>query len=118
VRIAGVRLAGGEVVWVEAGDVDVQPLDDAVVSVAGGEFSGTVIVTPEALLRPVTATGGIVGVSSRTAQERDCTDLPGADMPPLGSGVDEGVVVAVDAVNRTATIEMPDGTRTVTTLPA
>lgn len=111
--VAGVRLAGGRLVWVEAGDWNPQPLDAVTVDADDREYQGQVIVAPQALLRPVTASGKIVQVTPRPTEETDCSNLPGADMPPLGSKQPDGVVVAVDAISRTFTVEAPDGARSV-----
>lgn len=110
-RIAGVRLENSRVVWVDAGDLDIDPLDDVVVAVDGGESRGMVIVAPDALLRPTEAEGWVVHVAPGRPDEDDCGDLPGADMPPLGSQRDGGMVVSIDAVKRQVMVEMPDGER-------
>ncbi len=108
---AGVRLTSGQVVWVEAGGVSVQPLDNVVVDLGGKELQGQVIVAPEALLRPVQASGRVRRVMEKNRIDGRCAELGGADVPPLGTTEQDGIVIAVDAVNRTVTVEGSDGTR-------
>jgi hypothetical protein len=117
-RIAGVRMADGRLVWVDAGDLDIEPLDDVDMVVDRDALSGTVTVAPQSLLRPVETVGQIVHTSSPGRGQSECSELPGADMPALGSGWGDGTVVAVDAVNRTATVEMADGSRADIDVPA
>jgi hypothetical protein len=113
--VAGVRLAGGRIAWVEAGVIDLRPLDTVMVNLEGRKQQATIIVTPNQLLRPVAASGQVVRVETGSSSE-ECGILPGADMPPLGSEMAGGVVVSVDAVKRTVTVEMPAGNRRTTGL--
>jgi hypothetical protein len=104
-------------VWVDAGDRDMRPLDGVTVDIGREQMRGEVAVAPDQLLRPVEVQGRIIAVRQRSESERACADLPGAEMPPLGTALDGGVVVAVDAVNRTVTVEAPDGTRVTRPTP-
>lgn len=115
--IAGVRLDDGRLVWVDAGELELQPLDQVVVEFDGREYQGQVMIAPEALIRPVQPTGRIAGISPRDSADTDCSDLPGADMPPLGTRVAGEIVMAVDAVKRTITVEGTDGTRSTRNQP-
>jgi hypothetical protein len=116
VSITGVRLTDGRLVWVEAGVTELQPLDRVVVDVDGQERPGRVAIAPEALIRPVETVGRIVRVNAHNHDD-SCPALPGADMPPLGGEVDGETVIAVDAVNRTFTLETVDGSRTTRSVP-
>lgn len=100
-------------VWVEAGRVDLQPLDRVEVHIDGRESQGQVMVVPEALLRPVPVSGRIVRLVEGENRDEESSNLPGADMPPLGRQMEGGTVLAVDAENRTFTLEMSDGSRLI-----
>jgi hypothetical protein len=108
VRIAGVRLQDGSVVWLDAGSHGIRQLDRAIVRLAAGEVEGAVFVTPEAMLSPPPRVDGLV-VKSWTSSppDRDCNFLPGSEFPVLGervrSGDLEGTVVALDPVERRVT---------------
>lgn len=117
-RVAGVRCDDGYVVWADARDLHIQSLDCAVVSVAGAEQHGHVFVTPELLVQPPAEVEGmIVHVEPSPDPDLACADLPGSEMPPLGSLVTiEGVYGAVtqlDPVQRTVTVTTDDGVQIV-----
>lgn len=114
--IAGVRLTGGRMVWVEAGEFVLEPLDEVTVEIDGNEYQGRVLVAPEALIRPTETEGRIVAAVAHEIGDVGCSELPGADMPPLGTQIEGGSVIAVDAVTRTVTVKAPDGTRNIKTL--
>jgi hypothetical protein len=109
--VAGVRLTDGRLVWVEAGEEVLSPLDRVVVDLDGAEERGRVMVTLGQLLRPVLPSGRLLRMELDGVPDSDCEDLPGADMPPLGGPLENGVVIAIDAVNHTVTIETADGER-------
>jgi hypothetical protein len=88
---------------------------DRVRALCDGEtLDGTVYVAPEQLLRPPeTVIGSVLGVLPQRASDVGCHDLPGADMPPLGSRVRfdtlEGVVTGLDPLNRRMTVRTDQG---------
>jgi hypothetical protein len=105
VRIAGVRTAEGRAYWVDSGEIRVEPLDAVVVCTPDGEVEGEVFVAPEALVgTSPECEGTVVQVRARRYSEGECGNLPGADMPPLGSTMNGGTVIGVDSVNRTVII--------------
>jgi hypothetical protein len=108
-RIAGVRLDSGRLVWVDAGDLEVQPLDEAAVDLAGVSVDGHIAVVPEALVRPVPPEGRLVESHTSHITTDTCAELPGAAMPPLGTNYAGGTVVSVDSLNGTATVRLSDG---------
>lgn len=111
--IAGVRLTDGRFVWADAGEFMLHALDGVAVKLDGEEFPGLVSVAPDALLRAIETSGEIVDLIEHELQAADCGAIPGACMPPLGASFGGGTVMAVDAVNRTVTVALPDGTRVV-----
>jgi hypothetical protein len=125
-RVAGVRCDDGRVVWADVGDRQIQPLDRVVVAVDGAEWHGHVFVSPERLLQPPEDIAGIiVRVESPSDQDLSCADLPGSEMPPLGSTITidgrSGAVTQIDPVRRTVTVTTDDGAhieREVTALPS
>jgi hypothetical protein len=113
-RIAGVRLPDGRAVWVDAGKVEVSVRDTALVRLADGDARGFVFVSPEQLAQPPEHVAGyLVEAACPASSETSCADLPGADMPALGSIVEIegeiGTVTGIDAVKREATITREDG---------
>lgn len=111
-RTAGVRLRDGRALWVDAADRAMSPLDEAIVRLHDGDCTGYVFVTPEQLLRaPEPIEGLIVAVWRRGEDPQECLDLPGSDMPPLGSQVEiggaRGTVNALDPVGRTVRVTRP-----------
>lgn len=120
-RIAGVRLDDGASLWTDAGDRVLQVMDRVDIRVDGNVLSGTVFVTPEQIMvGGADAAAEILSVGSPASSEPD-DELPGADMPPLGSllTVDavSGTVLQIDAVNRTVRIRTEDGTEPVVAWP-
>ncbi len=117
-RVAGVRLGDGRAVWVDAGAWELAPLDAVIVRLEAGDFTGSVFVTPEQLVRGVERIDGtVVEVSPASTDEEKCADLPGADLPPLGSVVRtdrvKGRVTALDPTRRLATLTRDDGSQVV-----
>lgn len=113
-RVAGVRLPNGGAVWVDAGSLEAAPLDVAVVQIGGTQAEGEVFVAPGQLLAGAQAVDGVLLSAHRPmVPDAGCQELPGADLPALGTemsrGDTSGVVTAVDAVNRTVTITSADG---------
>lgn len=115
-RIAGVRLADGSAVWVDAGTLQLATLDAVLVRTSAGTLRGSVFVLPEHLLRPVERVDGtVLEVFPRTSAEERCADVPGGDLPYLGSIVRtadlRGRVAALDPIRRLATLTLEDGSR-------
>jgi len=113
-KIAGIRLPDGSALWVEAGEMLVAPLDEARVRLTDAEATGTVFVAPEQMISPPQRTDGMmVEVRQREAPEEECGNLPGSDMPYLGSrirvGALTGTVTAIDAMRRLATVTSLNG---------
>lgn len=113
-RIAGVRLCGRRLAWIDAGDVVIAPVDRVEVRVAEGDVQAVVYVTPEQLGgEPPEVEGLLLRVLPAARSGTGCDELPGADLPPLGSTVathtGPGTVTGVDAVNRTVTVALIDG---------
>ena len=112
--MAGIRLQSGRTVWADAGEVKLAPLDTAVVRLAEGDASGTVFATPEQIIRPPEQVDGkVVEVRPHRVEEVSCGDLPGADLPYLGTTIRtetvSGRVTALDAVHRLVTLTREDG---------
>ena len=117
-RIAGVRLKGGRVVWLDAGTISVAPLDCATADVDGNACQGEVFVAPEQLLSPPNRIDGRLLESHPPAPaKQDCDHLPGAQLPVLGQamrwGAVRGAVMALDPANDRVTIAHGDGSQTV-----
>jgi hypothetical protein len=113
-RIAGIRLDPERTVWVDAGSHTVSLLDEALVVLSDGKALGSVIVTPEQLLiAPEQIDGAIKELRPVSAREEPCSNLPGSDVPYLGSQIglpaSAGIVVRVNAVARTATVRQQNG---------
>jgi hypothetical protein len=77
---------------------------------------GSVFLLPEHLLRTVERVDGTVSeVISAPSPEGRCVDMPGSDLPYLGSIVRtadvEGRVAALDPIRRLATLTLQDGSR-------
>ena len=115
-RVAGVRLADGSALWVDAGTWQLAPLDSVLVRTSAGTLTGSVFVLPEHLLRPVERVDGtVLEVLRATTAEERCGDLPGSDLPYLGSIVRaadvKGRVAGLDPIRRLATLTLEDGSR-------
>ncbi len=117
-RIAGVRLKDGRTVWADAGTWPLTPLDEVSVRLSHADLLGTVFVTPEQLLQlPQRPDGVVIEIYQSEVDEIDCLDLPGGEMPPLGSTVPVqgaiATIVRVDAVHRRVSLRQEDGTEVV-----
>lgn len=120
-RIAGGQLSDGGIVWLDAGDYNLAPLDGVHFRANGTLMHADIIVTPNQLLRPPTRVDGtIADLLPREQPDVDCDDLPGADLPPLGTEWAEngvtGLIVGLDPVGGTVTVRQDDGA-TVITVP-
>lgn len=120
-RVAGVRLPDGRAVWADARTHQISALDEAVVRLPEGELVGSVFVTPEQFIEPPQRVdAAVVEVRARALPAETCGDLPGSDLPYLGSTVRlngiQARVMAVDPVKRTVTVTGEDGTEV--TMPA
>ena len=99
-------------IWVECGE-DVKPSDRVLAEVQGTTVSGTVYVAPDQLLAGDVHVGGrVVSIQSEPALGAQRLNLPGSDMPTLGSLVKasgiEGRVIQIDPVKRTVRLALPD----------
>jgi hypothetical protein len=106
VRIAGVRLNDGRMIWVDALSSEMHPLDRVEVRLSEGDVEGRVFVTPEQIVRMPERIHGAVLARKRQSVGGETSDaLPGSEMPPLGSRISsamiEGMVVRLDPVART-----------------
>lgn len=116
------RLPDGSARWLDAGEHTVEPLDRVTGLIDGVQIEGTVFVAPEQLLQPPAALDGIVLSATPPAfPDPDCTALPGADLPPLGTvwskdGV-TGLVIQIDPVCRTVTVQDTNGKQAEVSLP-
>ena len=113
-RVAGVRLDGGRAVWADARTNELSPLDRVTVHLEAEELSGWVFVAPAQLLQPPASIEGvIVEVLPRPEDDLECRELPGWEMPPLGTRVRtasaEGLVIAIDAAQSRVTLRLDDG---------
>ena len=113
-RVAGVRLEGGRAIWADAGQIQLATLDRVMVRSSNEEASGWVFVASEQLLHaPASIDGVIVEVLPPSEDGVECRELPGSEMPPLGSRVRtesvEGLVTAIDAVQSRVTLRLDDG---------
>lgn len=111
-NIAGVALPDGRLLWARTG-ITVSVLDDVILRVDEEEIEGTVVVAPDQLLRPPgMAPAEVVQIVEREMRQASCDDLPGADLPPLGSRISVGEVVGritgLDPVGRTVTVTSAD----------
>jgi hypothetical protein len=109
VRVAGVRLADGRMVWLDAGDLALVPLSQVKVRLPGGDEPGEVFVSPAELLSPPSHIDGLlIEAHDPRRPEGDCSELPGSEFPALGETVrragGEGTVVALDPAERRITI--------------
>ena len=117
-RIAAVRLKDGRTVWADAGTWLLTPLDEVTVRLSHADALGTVFVTPEQLLQlPQRPDGVVIEIYQCEVDEINCLELPGAEMPPLGSTVPvqgtAGTIVRVDAVHRRVRLRQADGSEVV-----
>jgi hypothetical protein len=115
-RVAGVRLANGSALWADAGTWQLAPLDSVLVRTSAGTLTGSVFALPEHLLRPVERVDGtVLEILPATSAEERCGDLPGSDLPYLGSIVRtaevKGRVAGLDPIRRLATLTLADGSR-------
>lgn len=108
-RVAGVRLIAGDMVWLDAGSLALRSLDRVVAHLPDGDVPGEVFVTPEDLISFSAESQGCVLESHAPSQPvDDCSTLPGSEFPVLGrrvrSGAVSGTVVALEVVARRVTI--------------
>lgn len=116
-RVAGVRLADGDAVWAEAGTWALMPLDRVTVRRGNGLLEGEVFVAPEQLIRsPASVEVRIVALHRREPPGDECNDLPGVELPPLGTEVTTpsgtGRIGRIDPVRHLVTVEGDDGQTT------
>ncbi|HEX6510553.1 MAG TPA: hypothetical protein VF221_23235 [Chloroflexota bacterium] len=109
-RIAGVRLPDGRAFWVDAGMHRLRPLDSVLLSLNGTSVQGTIFVAPEQLLSAVEVDeADLIEVLEADGVRHRCDDLPGAELPPLGSQLLKGTVRAIDPIRRQVTLQLHDG---------
>jgi hypothetical protein len=109
-----VRLASGQMLWVDASNHEVKALDRVLVNVSEAEVEAEVYVTPEQLIRPIEGLeGSIVRLAALERLRSECRDLPGSDLPPLGSRLSDnrvsGTVTQIDPLKRAVTITTAAG---------
>lgn len=114
-RVTGVRTPDGRVLWVDAGPYQPEPLDAVICRTEDGNHHGTVFISPDAMLHcAVEADGLILQVIPYRQPDPNCADLPGADLPALGTrwigGDVAGVVVRIDPIGRSMIVRQADGT--------
>lgn len=114
-RLYGVRLTDGRLVWLESEDAGAQSGERVRCLVDGQEEEGLVMVTPELLLHgPEESQGKLLAVLLEKAERSD-GELPLAWLPPLGSRVRSseatGRVVGLDPVAGEATVLTEGGER-------
>lgn len=120
-KIAGVRLLDGRVVWLDAGHTAVAPLDHVTAWMDGSTSQGEVFLAPHQMLTaPEHIDGMLTRVIPRSPVEAECDRLPGAELPALAQrvawdGMPAGVV-ALDPVGRRVTIVLVDGTERIVPL--
>jgi len=112
VKLYGVRLLDGRLVWVEPAELQARPGDAVRCHVDAREEDGLVTITPELLLQgPSQSQGELLEILPRATDDA-CRDLPLAWLPPLGSTVSSprasGQVIALDPVRGRTTL-LTDG---------
>ncbi|MGH2442047.1 MAG: hypothetical protein ACRDFX_02640 [Chloroflexota bacterium] len=110
---AGVLLESGDLIWVDAGEVALEPLDRVSISIDGHAATGRVMVTPGQMLStPERMCGAIIEVLNQE-ELPEVGELPGAGMPPLGTRYSTreyaGRVIAIDPVKGAVTLDLEDG---------
>lgn len=108
------RQESGGILWLDAGERALAPLDEVSFRAGDVTMHGIVFTAPEQLLRPpARVEGTITDVLPRQQPDSHCGDLPGADLPPLGSAWAEngkiGIVVGLDALGRKLMVRQDDG---------
>ncbi len=99
--------------WLEVGEHAVQTGDRVVALVDDEKAEGMVLITPEQWVgEPPPASGRILEMRQIPPVNAE-TDLPLADLPPLGvrarAGEVHGIITAIDPLARTATIAVAGG---------
>lgn len=112
-RILGVRLDDGALVWADAGEHDPAPLDRVVLDSGESGSRGVVVITAGQLRRPPKTVDGVVLQVAPYSTDPDCRDLPHAHLPPLGTRVSaheiRGMVTALDVVHDLVTVRQDNG---------
>jgi hypothetical protein len=117
VKLYGVRLTDGRLVWLEADGAEAQSGERVHCLVDGQEEEGLITVTPELLLRgPEESRGKLLAVIPEGLED-DGVEIPLAWLPPLGCRVRSseatGQVVGLDPVGGQATVLTDGGERVV-----
>jgi hypothetical protein len=110
VKIAGVRLEGGRTVWTDASDLDLAPRAHVVVRLDGSDEDGIVLVAPHQLIQaPETVQGTVTVVHPDGGAGDSCADIPGGQMPPLGTTLrtanGHALVIGLDPVAKTINVQ-------------
>lgn len=103
------RLPGEPLIWADAGELEILPLDWVQIRRNGSEEWGHAYACPEDMLRfPGLPDAVVLSVRRSSPPTSDSEDLPGADMPPLGSTLESdggtGTVIGIDPVTRITTV--------------
>jgi hypothetical protein len=113
--VAGVRLSGGRLVWVDTRTVSVHVGEMAVIRVGESEERGLVCVGPHQLVAGTpTSQGIVIAVCPVEDDESNATcEMPLAAIPPLGTHVDtprgSARVTSLDPVAGKVGVTLDDG---------
>lgn len=116
-RIAGVRLGAGRLVWVEGRDFELSPGEAVTVLLPDGSRTGTVFVAPHQVgAPPVEVEGVLTDVIRAESDDDDCSSLPGETLPALGTHTiserGQEMVIAIDAARQRVRLRGGDGVET------
>ncbi len=116
-NVVGIWLDDRRLIWADSGDLEPETGERVSARLPDGDYSGTVYVAAGQWLSPPDRIDGIVLRVEPETVEPHSDEIPGADMPPLGSAARtdgmEGIVTAIDPVRRLVTLSPEEGDSTV-----